>query len=155
MPRWHGLMESGVEDAHLRQARHQLLHSVHALQVGGIVQGSQVGALLKLLQHLVGQDDALVELLAAMHHAVAYGVNLLQVFDDANLRIGQKREDKLNALGMLRDVVHNLALLSIGQLHLHEGTVQTDTLSATTCHHTLVVHVVQCILDAGRATIQN
>ena len=53
----HRLMESGVEHAYLRQARHQLLHSVHTLEVGRIMQRSQVGAFLKLLQHLVGEDD--------------------------------------------------------------------------------------------------
>ena len=38
----HGLMEGGIEHAHLRQTRHQLLHGVHTLQVGRVVQRSQV-----------------------------------------------------------------------------------------------------------------
>ena len=54
------------------------------------MQRSQLRALLECLQYLVGEDDALVELLAAVHHAVAYSVNLFQVFDDADFRIGEQ-----------------------------------------------------------------
>ena len=48
---------------------------------------------------------------------------------------------------MLRDVVHNLLLLAIGQLHLDKGIVQTYALSTSAGHHTLIVHIVQCVLD--------
>jgi len=111
------------------------------------VQGSQVRALFKLLQHFVSQDNTLVELLTAMHHAVAHGINLVKTLDDTNLRISEQREDELHTLGMLGNVVHNLLLLTIGQLHLHKGTVQAHTLGTATGHHTLIVHVVQCVLD--------
>ena len=53
----HGLVEGGVEDAHLGQTGHKLLDGVDALQVGGVVQGSQVRALLEGLEYLVGEDD--------------------------------------------------------------------------------------------------
>ena len=53
----HGLMEGGVKHTHLGQARHQFLHGIHALQVGGIMQRGQVRTLLKGLQHLIGQYD--------------------------------------------------------------------------------------------------
>ena len=150
----HRLVESCVEHAHVRQARHQLLHGIHALQVGRVVQRRQVRALFEGFQHLVGQEHALVELLAAMHHAVTYGINLVKTLDDTNLGVGQQREDELHALGVLRYVVHNLTLLAIGELHLYKGTVQAYTLGTATGHHTLVVHVVQCVLDGGRTTIQ-
>ena len=52
----HGLMESCVEDTHLGKSRHQFLHGVHTLQVGGIVERSQIGALFKGLKHLVGKN---------------------------------------------------------------------------------------------------
>ena len=121
--RRHGLMEGGVEYAYLRQAGHQLLHSVHTLQVGGVMEGSQIRALLKHLQHLVGKDHALVELLATVHHAMTYGINLAEVFDYTNLRIGEQGEDELHAFGVLGNIVHDLLLLAIGQLHLHKGTI--------------------------------
>ena len=88
-----------------------------------------------------------------MHHAVTYGIDFLQVLDDTNLGIGQQREDELHTFGMLGDVVHDLLFLTIGELHLDKCTVQAHALSTTTGHHTLVVHVVQCVLDRGRTTV--
>ena len=146
-------MEGCVEYAYLGQTGHEFLHGIHTLQVCRIVQRSQVRTLLKSLQHLVGQDDGLVELLAAVHHAVAYGINLVKALDDTDFRVGQQGEDELHTLGMFGDVVHDLLLLAVSQLHFHKGTVQAHTLSATRCHHTLVVHVVQGILNRGRTTI--
>ena len=63
-----------------------------------------------------------------MHHAVAYGINLVERFDDANLRVGEEREDELHALCVLRDVVHDLLFLSRGELHFHECAVKSHTL---------------------------
>ena len=148
-------MESSVEDTHLGQARHELTHGANTLQVGGVVQRSQVGALLKHAQHLVVQHNALVELLAAVHHAVTHCVDLAQVFDNTNLGVGEQREDELHALGMLGNVVHDLFFLTIGQLHFHESTVQAYALGTATGHHTLVVHVVERIFDRAATTIQN
>ena len=58
-----------------------------------------------------------------MHHTVAHGINLLQVLDDTNLRVGQQGEDKLHTLSMLGNVMHNLLLLSIRQLHLYKAAL--------------------------------
>ena len=143
----HGLMEGGVEHPHLGQTGHQFAHSLHTLEVGGVVEGSQVAACLKYLEHLVGEQHALVELLATMHHTVTYGVNLLQVFDDTNLRIGEQTENELHTLGVFGDIVHDLLLLAIGQFHLDESTVQAHTLGTTRGHDTLGVHIVERILD--------
>ena len=138
----HGLVESGIEHTHLRQTRHQLLHSVYTFQIGGVVQGSEVGALFESLQHLVGEEHALVELLTAVHHTMTHSVDLIKTLDDTNLRVCEQREDELHTLSMLRDIVHNLLLLTIGQFHFHKSTVQTYALSTTTGHHGLIVHVV-------------
>ena len=150
----HGLMEGGIKHAHLRQSWHQLLNCVHTLQVGWVMQGSQVRALLKHLQHLVGQDNRLIELLATMHHAVTYSVNLIEALDNTYFWVSEQRENKLHALSMLRDIVHNLLFLTIGQLNLYKGTIQSHTLSTTTGHHAFIVHVIQGVLDRGRTAIQ-
>ena len=83
-------MEGGVEHTHLGQARHQLADGVHTLQVGGVVQRGQVDALLEDVEHLLGQHHRLVELLAAVHHAVADGVDLVEALDDADLGVGEQ-----------------------------------------------------------------
>ena len=43
--------------------------------------------------------------------------------------------------------MHDLLLLTIGQLYLHKGIVQTYALSTSAGHHALIVHIVQCVLD--------
>ena len=83
-------MESGIKDTDLRQTRHRFLDSIDTLQVGWVVQRSQVRALFEGLQHLVSEDNALIELLTAVHHTVTYGVNLVKTLDDTNLRVGQQ-----------------------------------------------------------------
>ena len=150
----HGLMEGRIKNTYLRQTRHQFLHGINTLQVSGVMQRSQIADGLESLQHLVSEDNALVELLTSVYHAVTDGIDFLQVFDDTDLRIGQQREDELHTLGMLGDVVHNLLLLTISQLHLDKGTVQAYSLGTTTGHHALVVHIVQSVLDRGRTTVQ-
>ena len=147
-------MEGCVEYAYLGQTRHQLLNGVNALKVGWVVQRSKVRAFLESLQDLVSKDHRLIELLTAMHHTMTYCVNLIETLDYTDLRVSEQRKDKLHALSMLGDIVHNLLLLSIGQLYLYESSVQADALGTTTCHYRLVVHIVQCVLDRGRTTIQ-
>ena len=170
----HGLMEGGIKNTYLRQTRHQFLHGINTLQVSGVVQRSQVADGLESLQYLVSEDNALVELLTSMHHAVTDGIDFLQIFDDTDFRVGQQREDELHTLRMLGDIVHNLLLLTIGELYLYKSAVQAYTLGTTLTigelylyksavqaytlgttagHHTLVVHVVQCVLDRGRTTV--
>ena len=151
----HGLMESSVEDTHLGQSWHQFLHGVHALQVGGVMQRSQIGTFLEGLEHLVGKDNRLVELLSAVHHAVTHGINFRQVLNHANLGIGEQREDELHALCMLGDVVHNLFLFAVGELHFHKSAIETHALSASRCHHALVIHVVKRIFYRTAATVKN
>ena len=146
-------MESGVEHTHLRQARHQLAHGTHTFQVGRIMERSQVDATLKGVEHLVVEQHALVELLAAMHHAVAHSIYLLEVLDGPYLSVGKQGEDEFHALGMLRDIMHDGLLLAIGKFHFHESAVHTHTLSATRGHYLLGVHIVECILDRRRATV--
>ena len=74
-------------------------------------------------------------------------INLIKALDNTNLRIRQQREDKLHALGMLGDIMHDLSLLAIGKFHFHKRAIKANALSATAGHHALVVHIVQGVLD--------
>ena len=82
-----------------------------------------------------------------MHHTMTYGIDLVETLNHTNLRIGEQRENELHTFSMLRDVVHDLLFLTIGQLHLHKGIVQANALSTTASHNALVIHVVQSVLD--------
>ena len=76
------------------------LAGVDADDVGGVVQGGQGDALLDGSHDLVGDEDGLGELLAAVHHAVAHSVDLVHGADDAVLGIHQSVQHGLNGLGM-------------------------------------------------------
>ncbi len=145
--RRHGLVESGVKDAHLRQARHQLLHSVHAFQVGGVVQRSQVGALLELLQHLVGQNDALVELLTAVYDAVSYSTDLTERTDDTDIRIKQVPDDRLDGFVVVRHRNFFRALGSALRRMCDAGSLTADALTQSLCEDFLRIAVDQLILE--------
>ena len=89
-----------------------------------------------------------------MHHTVANSIDLIKTLDHTDLRIRQQREDELHTFCMFGDIVHDLSLLAIGKFYLHKGPIETYTLSTSTGHHTLIVHIIQGVLDRRRATIQ-
>ena len=140
-------MESGVENGHLRHAGQHFAHGIDTGQVTGGVQRGQVLEALDLLDDLVVHAHALLEDFAAVGHTVTNGANLLEVFDDANLRVGQGLEDNLDTLGMVGDRQLLVVLLTVplvGEL----THFQTDTLQQTFGHHVGIVgHVDQLILD--------
>ena len=129
------------------------------------MQGSQVRALLEGLENLIGQNNRLVEFLSTMHHTMTDSIDFVETLNNADLRISKQRENELHALGMFGDVMHNLLFLAISQFDFHESTIKTYTLGihesaiktyslgTTTGHHTLVVHIVQSVLDGGRTTV--
>ena len=87
---WHSLVEGCVEHTNLWKTWHQFRYGIHALEVCGVVKWSEVAALLKHLEHLVGEQHTLVELLSAMHHTVTHGVYLVQVFDNTDFWVGKQ-----------------------------------------------------------------
>ena len=82
-------MEGGVEHGDHGHAGHELLAGLDADDVGGIVQGREGIALLDGGHDLVGDDDGLGELLAAVDHAVTDRVDLLHGADDAVLLVNE------------------------------------------------------------------
>ena len=72
-----GLVERRVEDGDLRQARpEQLPGGLNAFDVGRVVQRRQLDHVFDAVEHFVGDEDGVREALAAMHDAVADGVNV-------------------------------------------------------------------------------
>ena len=80
-------MEGGVEHGDHGHAGHELLAGLDADDVGGVVQGREGIALLDGGHDLVGDDDGLGELLAAVDHAVTDRVDLLHGADDTVLLV--------------------------------------------------------------------
>ena len=169
----HGLVEGGVEDAHLREVGQQGLNGVYAFDVGGVVERCQVVAGLEVTHHLGGEDDTLGELLAAVHHAVAYGAELMEVAQHGVLALGEDLEDELHAGGMLGHGGLELEFLDLGgaalggnrghggcrggyhYLVFDDGVGQPDLLDAARGDDRLIGHVVESVFYAGRAAIKN
>lgn len=79
---------------------------------------------------------------------MAYGANLVEALDSANLGIEQAFEDELTPSLWGRQVSEDLLLAAIRELHLDEGVVETYTLYTALSQNGLVGHVVKLILNA-------
>ena len=140
-------MESGVEHAHLRNLGKQRGDSSHTLEVGGVVQGSQVVASLESCQHLLIEENRLAELLTAMHHTVTYSVELVERLQCAILGTGECLQDKLHTSGVLLDVFFEYYLLAIGQGQLKERAGKANLLDTALGEYRLGVHLEEFVLD--------
>ena len=149
----HGLVEGSVEHTYLWDVWQEGRNGVHALDVGRVVEGSQVVAQGELLHHLGGEQYALVELLSTVYHAVTYGIQLVEVFQYGMFACGEHFEDELHTGGMLLDGAVYLEFLAI-ELELDERVRQTDFLDTTTGDDALVIHVVQCVFDATASAVK-
>ena len=142
----HCLMKSGIEHTHLGNVGQKCANSVHTLDVGRVVQGSQVVAGSECLHNLGGEDNGLVELLAAVHHAVTYSIQFLQAIEHSIVASGEHLENPLYTSGVLLDGALHLVLLAV-QLYDDAAIWQTNLLNTATCYHALVGHIVERILD--------
>ena len=150
----HRLVEGGVENSHLRHTRQDLLYRVNTLQVGGVVQRSQVDTLDDLFLYFRSDQHRLVEFLAAMHYAVTYGVDFFQVFDATDLRINQLLQNQLDTYGMFRHRLLEFHLLAVRQFHLEERVRQSDFLDSALCHHFLALHLKELVFDTTASAVQ-
>ena len=113
-------MECGVKHAHLGDLGEQCADGCHALEVGGVVQGSEVVAGLECCQYLLIEEYRLAELLTTMYHTVTYSVELVERLDGAILLACQGLKDELYASSVLLDVFFEHYLLAIGEGELKE-----------------------------------
>ena len=150
----HGLVESGIEDTHLRQIGQQGLNGIDTFDVGWIVQRRKVVASLEIAHDLGGEEDALRELLAAMHHAMAYGIEFVEVFQHGMFALGEELEDKLHASGVLGNRSFELEFLAIG-LIFDKGIRQTDFLDTTRGDDRLVGHVIKSVFYTAASAVEN
>src|SRR5574344_681444 len=147
-------MESSVKNTHLWDVWQESLHCIHPLDVGRIVERSQVVAGSKSLHHLWCEEHRLVELLPAMHHSVPHSTQFFKALKHSIFTSSEYLENILHTCGMLCDKPLHLMLLAI-QLHCDERIRSTDFLYTTTCYHALIIHVVERIFDRTATTVQH
>ena len=150
-----GLVEGGVEDADLGDAREERLAGLDALEVGRVVERGELDALPDGGLDLVGDQDRAREILAAVDDPVADAVDLGLVPDDAVLGVEQEGQDDLDGhlvvldLADLADLV--LALGLIGD----DGVARADLLDDALGQEALVLHPDELELDGGTAAVQD
>ena len=150
----HGGVEGVVEHRHLRHVRHEVVNGTDALQVTGVVDGCEVAEALDAGLHAFVDEAALLEEVAALHDAMAHGVDFVEALDGTILLAEQRLEHEVHALLVVGHVVHEDFLLAVGQGELQECVVEADALYAALSQHGLVVHVVKFILDGTTSAIQ-
>ena len=133
----HGLVEGGVEHGHLRHIGQDGVDGVDASHVHGIVQRGNAVALLDHGLHLIGDEHALVEFLATMHHAVAHSVDFVEALDAAHLGVGEAVENALDGTGVVGDVEVDGLLGAVVKFQLDESVGQTNLLYATLGQHSV------------------
>ncbi len=89
----HLRVKGRVEHAHLRRARQIDLACGNAPEIVRIVQRRQLDVLPERPDHFVRDQDRAGERLAAVHHAVADGVDVRLVVDDAVVPAQEDRQD--------------------------------------------------------------
>ena len=127
----HGLVESGVEHSYLRHVGQHLRDGVDTCNVHRIVKRSYVVAFFYLSDNLVGDEHALIELFATMHHAVTYGVNLVEALDAAVIFAGEEVEDSLDGAIVVGDVEFDDFLRTVGKFKLDESAGKANFFDTT------------------------
>ena len=117
----HRLVEGGVEHAHLGHAGHDGLDGFDAYHVGGVVEGGDVVALTDFLFHGIVDEHAGAELLAAVYHAVAYGVDFVVGGYAAHLAVGKVCKDGLDGLAVVDEAQSDCFLAAVGLLVFEEA----------------------------------
>ena len=148
-------MESRVKDTHLRDVGQETRDSVDALQIGRVVERGKVRECFKGIKHLFVEKHGLTETLAAMHHAVTYGIQFAQRLQYTVVGTRQHVKDELHAGGMLRNLLLQRYLLPIRKFQLEERVFLTYLLNAALCQDGLVAHVEQLVFDGTASAVKN
>ena len=147
-------MEGGVKHSHIGDVAKDLLGGLNAQDAGRIVQGSQRAQLADGIHHLRGNQAAGLELLAAVNHAVADGVNVAGAVNDLALAGGHLLHNLGESLGVGGEDGGRGGLVAVGLMGNH-AALHTDALAQTLAKNLFTLHVDQLVLQAGRTTVDN
>ena len=153
--RGHGHMERGVEYGNLGLARHGLLTGFDTHEVGGVVERAEGDAVADgLLAGLVDEAGG-NKLVAAMEHAMADRVDLVNGLDNAVLGVNENGHDSLDGFlvsGHGNVLLH--LLTGCGNL-VGQPSVKANTLAKTLCGNVAGVGIHQLILQARAARVDD
>ena len=151
----HGLVEGGVEHAHLRDVGQGLQDRLDPHDVGRVVQWRQGHAALHGLQDLRVDLDGGREVLAPVNDAVADSGELVKRGEHAVAAPLQRVQHQLDRDLVVRDgrLLDQRFQPRLRVLDL--GAVDTDPLHQPLGQNGLVVHVEELILQGGTAAVDD
>ena len=147
-------MEGRVKHSHLGHIGQHLLDGLDAHHVHRVVQRSDGIALLDDGLDFVVDAYALAETLAAMHHAVSHGINLVKALDAAIIGVGQHIQNGLDGTGVVSDVQVNHLLAAVIKLQLDECSGQTNLLNAALGQRLVGLDLNQFVFHRTAAAVQ-
>ena len=119
------------------------------------MQRAQVEALADSSLDILVDNDRFGKLGAAVEHAVADCIDLIDRFDDAVFCAGQSVQNQLYSYGVVRHWgLNNIVVFAryfVGQ----DRTVDADSLAETLGQDLLVLHINQLIFQRGASAVQN
>ena len=153
--RGHGGVESRIKhsDVGLILAK-DLVGGLDTQDGGGVVQGGQGAQVMDGLDDLRGDQATFLELLAAVDHAVADGVDLGNAVNDLALAGGHLLHDLGECLGVGGEDGGRGGLVAVALVGDH-AAFHADTLAQTFAKNLFTVHVDELVLQAGRAAVDN
>ena len=150
----HGLVEGGVEDEDLRDARESVGDALDAHEVSAGVKGREVAALFELFDDFGGDLDRLGEERATVDYSVSDGFDFVHRLDAA---VVSRREGVDEDLGRDRVVRHG----ELGDVVFSAGhfvgdlTVDTDALADALCYYFVCSGVEELILERRAAGVDD
>ena len=119
------------------------------------MERSKIVAIFHLLDHLVGDEYALVEFLTTMHHTVTDSVNLTKVLYAPFLGVGEYVENSFHTLFVV-DMAKLFDLFAaVGTLELQKAVGESDFLHAALGHGDISVGVNQFVFHRAAAAVKH
>ena len=117
------------------------------------MKGGKVIAVLDLVENLVSDKHALVELLGTMYHAVTNGVDFAVALDAAYLGVGEVGQDCLDGTFVVDEAQLLNLFRAVGFLEFQECVGQTYFLYAALGHCLVVIGVDKFVLHRTAAAV--
>ena len=146
------LEESGIENRDVRSIGHELAGNVDALEVRGVVQGSQGAQLIDQVTDLVGDQCRSIEVLTTLNDAVTNG---------NNVGLGKRRA---NFVKEAQNLAHANFMVGNGFVHIDDLLAVlvldvalrfADALNEALGDCVTIIGVDKLVFDGGRTRVNN
>ena len=148
-------MECGVEDGHIGFVlAKDLVGSFDAQNGGGVVQRRQGRQILDGLDHVGGDQAALLELFTAVDDTMTDGIDFAHRLNYLAVAGGHLLDDFAEGFGMGGEDRGRGCLLAIGLMGNH-AAFHADAFAQALAQYLLTVHIDELILQARRTAVDN